>query len=180
MSRKTVIIATIIVAAALILAIALLGYVNATSFEKRLEQELEYEEILLRYEDCALVRIDGDSVAFVENPGTLRSSHSAPYNFGLYIEFDLNTHKTVADWAISRHTGVFRNAFAEQARQEYYAYSDFYGRKGIGPPPYNIYMGLSSVEPSYENIGPGTSELHYVELDGMYYFMFLEDRSVYY
>ena len=177
MGRKTVIIATIIVAAALILAIALLGYVNATSFEKRLEQELEYEEILLRYEDCALVRIDGDSVAFVENPGTLRSSHSAPYNFGLYIEFDLNTHKTVADWAISRHTGVFRNAFAERARQEHYVYSDFYGRKGIGPPPYDLYMGVSSEEPSYDNIGANTERLMYVELNGLYYFLFLENRN---
>jgi len=180
MSRKTIIIAIIIIAAALILVIALLGYSNATSFESRLEKEMEYQEILLRYDECALVRIDDDSVAFVENPGALRSSNGKPYNLLLYIEFDLNTHKTVADWAISRDTGELRNDYAEQARQEHYAYSDFYGRKGIGPPPYNIYMGLSSTEPSYENIGPGTSELRCVELDGMYYFMFLEDRSVYY
>ncbi len=180
MSKKTVIIAIIIIAAALILVIALLGYANATSFENRLEKEIEYEEILLRYDEFALVRIDCDSVAFVENPGALRSSHNKPHNFSLYIEFDLNTHKTVADWAISRDTGELRNDFAERARQEHYAYSDFYGRKGIGPPPYNFYLGLSSTEPSYENIGPGTSELHCVELDGIYYFMFLEDRSVYY
>lgn len=47
-------------------------------------------------------------------------------------------------------------------------------------PKYDFYMGISSTEPDYANIGPGTEQLQYVELNGLYYFMFQEDRSNYY
>ena len=172
MSKKTGRIAIAALAVSIVLIIALLACKNATSFENRLEKEMEYEEILLRFDEYALVRIDGDTAAFVCRPGA-----KTEYEFNVYAEIDLNTHRATVERCISRNSGIFSNDFAEQARQEHHAYSDFYGRKGIGPPPYKFYMGISTTEPSYEILGPGTSELSWVELEGMYYFMFLEDRA---
>ena len=174
MEKKTVKVAIILILVALVIVSAFLIIEKTTSFELRLGKELDYEEILLLIDEYALVRVDEDTAVFVCNPGFDKHGGSWPKDFSVYLEFDLNSHRVVQEWCISRHSGVFRNGFAENARQEFYAYSDITDvRRGL--PTGNIYMGISALEPSYENIGANTDRLQYVELNGLYYFMFLED-----
>jgi len=173
MDKKTKNIALILILAAVLIA-AFFAIIDKTaSFELRLKKEMEYEEILLRIDEFALVRIDADTAVFVCKPGFTRHG-GQPHDFYAYIELDLNTHSTVYEWCASRNSGVLRNEFAENARREQYAYSDIFDvRRGL--PTHNLYMGISTVEPGYEIIGDHTEQLQYVEINGLYYFMFLEE-----
>lgn len=173
MDKKTKKIALILTLAVVLIAAFFVIIEKTTSFELRLKKEMDYEEILLRIDEYALVRIDADTAAFVCYPGFTRHG-GQPHDFSVYIEFDLNTHSAEYEWCVSRNAGVLRNEFAENARREHYAYSNFFDvRRGL--PTYNFYMGISDVEPGYEIIGDYTEQLQYVELNGLYYFVFLED-----
>ncbi len=170
MDKKTLKIALIVVASVLALVILLLLFGKMTSFESRLKAALDYDELLLRHENYGLVRIDEDSAAFVYVPGSGQMNSRLP----IYVEFDLDTMSVVDEFYTWLSGSPFRNEFAENARRNQYAFRTFINVKR-GRPTHNFYMGISDVEPSYELIGEGASELQYVEINDMYFFMYLID-----
>ncbi len=178
MDKKTVKIALIIIAVALVLVVVLLAYGKATSFEHRLEKVTEYEEILMRIDEYALLKIDSDTVAFICNPGADKSVLAWNKPFSVYAEFALDDHSLVNEYYVMKSFGPYNNDYINEASREHYVYMTHSGRRQ-GVPEYNFYMGLSSTEPSYDSIGVGTEQLQYVELNGLYYFMFLEDFDIY-
>ncbi len=170
MDKKTLKITLIVVATVFALVILLLAFGKLTSFESRLKAALDYEELLLRHENYGLVRIDEDRAAFVYVSGSGQTSRRLP----IYVEFDLDTMRVMDEFYTWLAGNPFRNEFAENARRNHYAFKTFMDVKH-GRPTYNFYMGVSDVEPSYELIGEGASELQYVEINDVYFFMFLVD-----
>ncbi len=179
MDKKTRKIALILVLAAIIIAAVFVIIEKTASFEQRLKKEMEYEEILLKLDEYALVRIDENSAAFICSPGANKNVLGWDKAFSVYAEFELGSHSLVEEYYMSKSLGPYFNEFAEYARREHYAYSIFKDVKR-GVPKYNFYMGISSTEPDYGSTGTGTEQLQYVELNGLYYFMFQEDSSIYY
>lgn len=94
----------------------------------------------------------------------------------MFAKFNLVTGAVEDECYQINNTGKWDNEFAENAR-ELYAYMTYF-QVEHGTPKYNIYMGISEVQPGDVLLGPGTSELQYAEIDGLYVFMFLEEFSL--
>ena len=166
MDKKTIKIALILVLVTIIIVAAFLVIEKTTSFELRLNKAMDYEEILFRLDEYALVRIDSDSVAFVCNPRADESVPSWNKPFSMYAEFDLTDHSLVEEYYIARTLGPFANSFIVEADREHYVYSRH------SSPTYSFYLGISSMQPGEETVGKGVEQLQYIELNGLYYFMF--------
>ncbi len=161
-----------IVAVVAVVVLFLFASGKLDSYETRLKKAMDYEQILLKERRLAFVRIAEDRAAFV--------CPTASGSAGLYtyVEFDLDTMEVSDEFYAWRNGGPFPNEFAENARRNRFAYMTYMDVKH-GSPTYNFYMGVSEVEPTYELIGEGTSELQYVEINGFYFFMYLEDFNLY-
>ena len=168
-STKTII-GIVAVVAAFVLVLFALGKLD--SYETRLKKAMDYEQILLKEGQYAFVRIDEDRAAFV------CPTASGSAGFYIYVEFDLDTMEVSDEFYVWRNGGPYLNEFAENARRDHYAF-DAYKDVKHGRPSYYFYMGLSEVEPAYELIGERTSALQYTEINGYYFFMYLQDFEVY-
>ena len=172
MKKKSTKILIGIVAAIVAIVLLLFAAGKFDSYETRLKKAMDYEEILLGEGQYALVRIDEDRAAFI----CPTASGSAGLN--IYVEFDLDTMEVSDEFYVWRNGGPYLNEFAEKARRDHYAFNTYMDVKH-GQPTYYFYMGLSDVEPTYELIGEGTSALQYTEINGHYFFMYLEDFEIY-
>ena len=172
MKKKSTKILIGIVAAIVAIVLLLFAAGKFDSYETRLKKAMDYEQILLKEGQYALVRIDNDRAAFV-CPGRAYLAH-----FYIYVEFDLDTMEISNEFHAMRVGGPFSNEFAENARRAHYANLTYMDVKH-GQPTYNFYMGVSDVEPTCELIGEGTSALQYTEINGHYFFMYLEDFGIY-
>jgi len=161
-----------IVAVVIIIVLILFALGKLDSYETRLTKAMDYEQILLKEGQYALVRIDEDRAAFV----CPTASGSAGLN--LYVEFDLDTMEVSDEFYVWRNGGPYLNEFAEKARRDHYAFNTYMDVKH-GHPTYYFYIGVSEVEPAYDLIGERTSALQYTEINGYYFFMYLQDFEVY-
>lgn len=168
-STKTII-GIVAVVAAFVPVLFALGKLD--SYETRLKKAMDYEQILLKEGRIAFVRIDEDRAAFV------CPTASGSAGLHTYVEFDLDTMEVSDEFYAWRSGGPYSNEFAENARRDYYAFNTYMDVKH-GRPTYYFYMGLSEVEPTYELIGERTSALQYTEINGYYFFMYLQDFEVY-
>ena len=101
-----------------------------------------------------------------------------PYTMPMRVDFNLDTRTVDYEVTWFQNGSPFPNEYAQEARQ-LYSYS-IYGAVEKGAPTYDFYMGVSETRPSYELLeqaagdGDTISDLQYVEIDGLYAFMFRE------
>jgi len=167
MDKRTKKIALILILVTVAIVCAFIIIEKNTSFKLRLDKAMNYEEILLQTDEYALVRIDSDSAAFVCNPGADESVPAWNKPFSMYAEFDLVDHSLVEEYYIARTLGPFTNSYIAEADKDHYVYSRHRS------PTHSFYLGISSTQPGEETVGKGVEQLQYIQLNGLYYFMFV-------
>ena len=169
--------ALLLVVILVIVTVALLFVPDLIPYETYLKQVVDYDNILMQQGNYCIAQDEEENnlyfVGIIKKPFASKLKRTA-----LLAEFNLESRTLTEEWFAIKNSGPLSNEFAEKARRDFYIFNLFYDVEN-DLPRYHFYMGISDIQPTYENLGPGISQLQCVEVDGLYAFIFLEDYSLY-
>ncbi len=143
-------------------------------YEMRLRQYVDYDTVIMQHGIFSVVHNEKENcIYFVGITNANNIFIPKEKKIFLFTKFNLDTRTVENEYYKIRNDGKWSNEFAENAR-ELYAYMTYLQIKH-GIPKYNMYMGITEKQPNYESLGTGITELQYVEIDGLFVFMFLEE-----